>query len=84
MHLPASKREKRTGREVGVRGKVSLEGMRQELLMGLCVVECQECAPLVGEVLGRGEGQTRRDDTLDGRVVGKVQEQRRPLSWSHV
>lgn len=34
---------------------------------------------LVGEVLGGGEGQTRRDDALDRRVVGEVEEQRRPL-----
>jgi hypothetical protein len=56
--------------------------MRQQPMMDLCVVDVRSVhAPLVGEVLGRGEGQTRRDDTLDGRVVGKVQEQRRPLSW---
>ena len=30
---------------------------------------------LVGQVLGGGEGETRGNDTLDGRVVGKVEEE---------
>eukprot|EP00050_Salpingoeca_kvevrii_P005899 m.286285 g.286285 ORF g.286285 m.286285 type:complete len:410 (+) comp11542_c0_seq1:188-1417(+) len=34
---------------------------------------------LVREVLGRRERQTRRNDTLDGRVVGKVEEERDTL-----
>lgn len=34
---------------------------------------------LVGEVLGRGQSQTRRDDTLDRGVVREVEEQGRPL-----
>mmetsp|Transcript_17892 Transcript_17892/g.29922 ORF Transcript_17892/g.29922 Transcript_17892/m.29922 type:complete len:233 (-) Transcript_17892:533-1231(-) len=29
---------------------------------------------LIGQVLGRGEGKTRSNDTLNGRIIGKIQE----------
>ena len=37
---------------------------------------------LVGQVLGRGEREARRDDALDCRVVGEVEEQSRALHGS--
>ena len=38
--------------------------------------------PLVREVLRSGESETRGNDTLNGRVVGKVKEQNSVLSLS--
>eukprot|EP00959_Pyramimonas_sp_CCMP1952_P217323 4545259-Pyramimonas_sp.AAC.1 len=36
-------------------------------------------AAFIGEVLGGGQGNARRDDALDGRVIGQVKEQHRAL-----
>ncbi len=51
---------------LGVRGHVSQDD--EDVLL-----------VLVGQELGRGQGETRGDDPLDGRVVGQVQEEAHAL-----